>query len=538
MQSKLIYLVLYCFITTEAVLVPLAMAVDTVTLQSPIKDNIPEPPLGGIIPISLPDLGDASASDLSNADEKKLGEKIMQEIRKDPDYLSDYILYDYLNQIGKKLATSASVQNISGSQATGPFAPRFEFFGVRDKSVNAFALPGGYIGIHTGLLVLTEDESEFASVLGHEIGHITQKHIARGAGQGATNTMIVLASVLLAALAAKGGNGNAMSGLAIGGQALAIQNQLAYSRDAEREADRVGFQILDASGFNVNGMPGFFQRLQRATVIMDSGVPSYVKTHPLTIDRISDMQDRVRGVQVKQSTSSIDFYLMKVRAKIEQESRITEPVEVAQFFMEQTNSVNPIIAMQGSYGLALLALNQKRLDESINLLKKSRELSLKLKSQGQTINRVSYTFDLTEAEINLQQKRYDLAIATARHVLTLNPTSNAAGVFLVKAQLAAGKTNDAIAWLERKTKVEFDVALWWDFLAQAYAVQNKQTQYHAAMAEKYVLEGALPAAIQQLKIAKQEGDGDFYQLSAVEARARQLESLYLEDLKDRGIIRK
>jgi predicted Zn-dependent protease len=204
----------------------------------------------------LPDLGDNSTGNLSEFDEQRIGEKIIREIKKDPDYSTNWIVYDYLNQLGKTLVNSARSQRISGSDATGPFAPKFDFFAVKDKSINAFALPGGYIGVHTGLMVLAENESELASVLGHEIGHITQKHIARGAGFSKESSVLMLAAMLVAALAVKN-NPNAAQGLAVGGQALAIQNQLSYSRSAEREADRIGFQILQASELDVSGMPAF-----------------------------------------------------------------------------------------------------------------------------------------------------------------------------------------------------------------------------------------------------------------------------------------
>ena len=201
----------------------------------------------------LPDLGDSSSEALSPIDEKLLGERIMRDIRRDPDYAKDAVLYDYLNTIGQHLIETARRQGVAGLEGRGSFAISFELFGVRDKSINAFALPGGFIGVHTGLIVAAETESELASVLGHEIGHVTQKHIARRFSQQGANSMIALASIILAAVAASR-NPNAAQGLAVGGQALAIQNQLAYSRDAEREADRVGFQILQAGGFDVQGL--------------------------------------------------------------------------------------------------------------------------------------------------------------------------------------------------------------------------------------------------------------------------------------------
>jgi len=492
----------------------------------------PEPPLRSAAPIVLPDMGDAATSNMSNIDENRLGMQIMREIRKDPDYSRDLILSDYYNQLGRELVAAAKRQKLTSSD-TGPLAPKFEFFGIRDPSINAFALPGGYIGIHSGLVLAAETESEFASVIGHEIGHITQKHIARSTGQGGTNTLIILGSILLAALAARN-SPSVAQGLAIGGQAMAIQNQLSYSRDAEREADRVGFQILQAGGYDVNGTASFFQRLQRATGIMESGVPAYVRTHPLNIERISDMQDRARSVPVRKVQSSTDFHLMQARARLEQQGKFADALETRQYFesLVQQTSV-PTKVLQGYYGLSILALKQGKLDDADAYLKKTRD-SLALMPSGSSKNVIA--LDVTAAEIALARKKFDLASTLSQATLKAQPQSKAAGVVWVESQFGAGKFNEPIPWLKGKVKQQKDDADWWDLLARGYALQNKRTLHHAALAEKFAIQGALPAAIEQLRIARQEGDGDFYQLSEVDARSRQFQAQYREELKDAGKI--
>lgn len=493
-----------------------------------------EPPLGGRAPIILPDLGDVSAGDMSALDENKLGERIMREIRKDPDYVTNWLMYDYINQLGNELVAGARSQKISGSENSGPFAPKFEFFNVRDPSINAFALPGGYIGMHTGLMVLADNEAQLSSVLGHEIGHVTQKHIARGSGVGANSGVVILASLLLALVAARS-NPGAAQGLAIGGQALAIQNQLSYSRDAEREADRIGYQILNATGFDVNGMPEFFQILQKSAGITDSTVPAYVRTHPLTSDRIADMQDRSRNDQNKNrpTKNSIDFYLNQTMAKIEQQSQGSDLLQTKDFFKGQTNSKSNVRMMQGHFGLALVALQEVNIEEAEKQIIKSKELASQL-SSNEILPKNTYVFDITNAQIAMAKKNFTLAQNISAQVIKAYPSSKAAGVLLVQAYYAGGKTSEGIAWLVQKTKVQKDDITWWNLLAKGYAEQNNQPKYHAAIAEKYVCEGALPAAIQQLNIAKQSGTGDFYSLSEIEARKNQLEFLYREELKDNG----
>lgn len=513
-----------------SVFAPINTLAAKVDLNSTAVTNT-EPPLMIQAPILLPDMGDASSGDLSTLDEKKLGEQIMREIRRDPDYSRDWVLYDYYNQIGRELVNAAKKQKISGADISGPLAPKFEFFGVRDPSINAFALPGGYIGIHSGLVVAADNESELASVLGHEIGHITQKHIARSMGQSMDRNLVILASLILAALAAKS-SPSAAQGLAMGGQAYAVQDQLAYSRGAEREADRVGFQILQASGFDVNSMATFFQKIQKASGIMDSGVPSYVRTHPLTIERISEMQDRARSLQARKVPPSLEFSLMQVRAKIEQQYKSSEQYELRQYFEALIQSATPIKMMQGYYGLSLMALKENKFEDASQYLKKSRDVANSIAAPGSPITRIAVPYEVTGGEIALRQKKYDVAISTAQQLLRLNLNSKAGGVALIDAYLSSGKTAEAITWLKQKTKVLKDDSDYWGLLAQAYAMQNKRSLHHAALAEKFAIEGGLLTAIEQLKIAKQANDADFYQMSEIDARSRQLQALFNEEQRD------
>lgn len=531
-----IYLVMNSVLFVQLLYPIVAYSQNQVTIQSPnntIDSKKIEPELGGSLPILLPDLGDNSSSNLSDIDEKKLGEKIIREIRKDPDYSNNWLIYDYINQLGQNLVSSARNQKISGADASGPFAPSFEFFVVKDKTINAFALPGGYIGIHTGLLTLAESESELASVLGHEIGHVTQKHIARGMGFGRESSTLMLAAMLLAALAVKN-NPNAAQGLAVGGQALAIQNQLSYSRSAEREADRIGFQILQASGFEVSGMPGFFQKMQKATSISDSGIPAYVRTHPLSLERAADMQNRIRDQEHGKSNISLEFYLVQTLAKIEQQGGPSEIVETKQYFQEQINSKSLIKNMQGYYGLANIAIAEKKSQEATLLLKKSREIANSLEQSNLQLKKSTIFFEITSLQIAMLQGNFNQVSSTTQSLLKTSSNYRSLNILYIESLLSTGKKKEAMTWLENRTKIDKSDSLWWNYLAKMYQQENKLALYHAMIAEKYVAEGALPAAIQQLKIAGEMSGNNFYQSSELEARKRQIEMLYKEDLIESG----
>jgi predicted Zn-dependent protease len=247
----------------------------------------------------LPTLGDTAREDLSPVVERKLGEEIMREIRRDRDYLDDDAISEYLNNFGGGL-----VDAVPG--ARGETNADFTFFPLRDANINAFALPGGFIGIHSGLLLAAQTESELASVVSHEIGHVSQRHIARMLGAQRQDALLPLAAFILAALAARASPDAAM-GVLMGGQGLAVQRQLNFSRDAEREADRVGFQIMSAGGYDTSGMVAFFRRLQSATKVYGE-IPAFLSSHPLTSDRIVDIQARIRETPYRQRPDAIEFH--------------------------------------------------------------------------------------------------------------------------------------------------------------------------------------------------------------------------------------
>jgi predicted Zn-dependent protease len=247
------------------------------------------------------------------------------------------------------------------------------------------------------------------------------------------------------------------------------------------------------------------------------------------------MQDRTRNDQNKNRPikNSIDFYLNQTMAKIEQQGQGSDLLQTKEFYIGQTNSKSTIRLMQGHFGLALVALQENKSEEAEKQLLKSKELASQL-SPNEIAPKSTSVFDITSAQIAMTKKNFTLAQNISGQVIRTFPNSKAAGVLLVQAYYAGGKTAEGITWLVQKTKVQKDDITWWNLLAKGYAEQNNQAKYHAAVAEKYVCEGALPAAIQQLSIAKQSSTGDFYSLSEIEARKSQLEFLYLEELKDNG----
>jgi predicted Zn-dependent protease len=483
--------------------------------------------------IILPDMGDPGGDSLSRIDERKYGEMIMRQIRPDPDYSNDLVIYDFLNQMERRLLQAAKKLQLGGANEQGSGAYNFEVFAVKDSSINAFALPGGFIGFHTGLIVSADSESEVASVMGHETGHVLQRHLARQMDKQATNTMIALAGMVLGALA-MARNPQAGAGLIQGGQAVAVNNQLSYSRDAEREADRIGFQILDASGYDVNGAPGFFQRLQKITGIMDKGVPSYVRTHPLTTDRIADMQDRVRTIAQKNTPFSPEFYFIKARARMEQSGTSSGMYDLKNIFDSLSKQAQVAKQLEGFYGLALIDQRQGKIDAAEANLQQARSLFQKAISLGASTQKQSLSLDITSSELALAKGKSEEALQIAQSTLKIYPQSYAAGAAMINAELKMGKTNDAIAWLKARTRSQPNEIVWWNLLSKSYDQAKNIPMRHYALGEKYALEGAWPSAIEQLKIARSSSGADYYQGSSIDARLRELQRQYQDELREQG----
>lgn len=455
--------------------------------------------------IDLPDLGDVAAGDLSPLTERRIGDSIMQEIRwRDPAYLDDTEVEEYLNRLGRQLAAHSP----NPQQA-------LEFFGIRDNTLNAFALPGGYIGVHTGLILAAESESELASVLGHEIAHVTQRHIAQLVGKQSQAGMVMLASILVAILAARSNSQMSEAALAAG-QAGAIQSQLGYSRDLEHEADRVGLQTLEGAGFDVRGMPSFFERLQRAGRLYENNAPAYLRTHPLTTARIADMENRVGQMRYRQVVDSADFHF--VRAKLR--AAAGAPLDALKD-MEARAVAQPDDAA-ARYGLVRAQLRAGRVEEA-------RRGLAALTGEAAP----SPFIAALAAEVHLAARDPGAAVAVLEEGRARFPQSRSLRYAQVDALLAGGRADAALALAREAVQQRSDDARMWANLSRANAALGRRTAQHRAQAEVYALRGALPAAIEQLEIARRAGDGDFFELSSVDARMRELRARLDEERRDR-----
>ncbi|HEY0941876.1 MAG TPA: M48 family metalloprotease [Steroidobacter sp.] len=257
-------------------------------------------------PEDLPDIGSPAQAMLSLEDEYQIGRMIVRGLRDQDQILEDPEVTEYIRSLGYKLSSQAH----DGSQ-------RFNFFVVRDNSINAFALPGGFIGVNSGLLLKTKNEAELAGVLAHEIAHVTQRHIARSIAAQSRSSLVSTAAMLAAILvgAAAGGGDAAMAGVAAA-QSLAIQQQISFTRANESEADRVGLGLLARSGFDPNGMPAFFETMSSLSGGGEMNIPEMLRTHPVSTNRIAETKERAAQLDVTPDPQSASYALTRERLRV------------------------------------------------------------------------------------------------------------------------------------------------------------------------------------------------------------------------------
>jgi predicted Zn-dependent protease len=458
-----------------------------------------------VLAADLPDLGEVSRQYFSDQEEQMLGRAIMRDVYADPRYLDDPEIETYLNQLGYKLV-SVSTRN----------QREFNFFVVDDPSINAFAMPGGNIGVHTGLLLAAQSESELASVVAHEIAHVTQDHIARMVAAQSQSYWPTMAALAVALLASRS-NPNIASAAIASTQAYSIQNQLNYSRDYEREADRLGYDMLTRSGYDPRGMTGFFNRLERANRFYDSSAPAYLRTHPLTTDRIADMQARSEAAPYQQVEDSLDFQLVRARLRAQQNSP-QDAVLAARSALKEKRYSSETAARYGLVTALLRARQFRDAEAEIGKLLSARQVH-------PMIQQLSARSALAAGNAGLALQRYQAGS-------TAHPGYRPLQLGHIEALLAAGRSKEALAQVDRQLELYPIDRRLWRLAAQTHAQLGNRLLSHRAQAETAALSGNLVAAIEQISLGIKAGDGSFHEMSAAEARRREWQEAEKSQRKD------
>ncbi len=494
----------------------------------------------------LPTLGDSS--DLGSSAERRLGDRIAREIYRDPDYIDDAVLGEYVQGIWQPLLDAARLRGDLTPELHERFA--WKILMGRNRAVNAFALPGGYFGVNLGLLAIVDGRDELASVLGHELSHVTQRHISRLLSKQSQQLPWMIGSVLLGALAA-GRSADAANALIVGGQAVAAQSQLNFSRDMEREADRVGLGIMTQAGFDGRGFIGMFDKLQLGARLNDQGAYPYLRSHPLTTERIADMQARQRlnPAPTEDARANAEDAIMVARARV-----LTNPgVDALRAMVSQADGAGltqqPVARRVGAlYGAALAASRLREFATAQRILDRLPDL-VQSDAASQRLTK------LVEAEIALA------AGDGARVMTLLGATTTAPGAqaqvganqrrpelfLLAQAAAQAGQTGHAADLAQR-------LQLWvlahphdaqaWQLLASADAAQNHTLRSIRAEAEALAAHLDFAGALDRFKAAQERlrqsraagaepAASDYVEASIIDTRRRQVELSLKEQSLDR-----
>ncbi|MHB1237581.1 MAG: M48 family metalloprotease [Gallionella sp.] len=451
----------------------------------------------------LPDLGDVSQAALTPLQEREIGQQSMMQIRASKQFLDDSEVNDYLNQIGYRLVENSPEPGLE-----------FEFFAVNDYGVNAFAMPGGFIGVNAGLLLITQSESELASVLSHEISHVTQHHLARMIASQQGDSLISMATIALAILAART-NPQASEAAIISAQARSMQKQLNFTRSYEEEADRIGLQLLRKSGFNTHAMPEFLERMQNSTRLLEGNAPNYMRTHPITSDRIAEIENRVQKDPYRLIPDSLNFQLVRTKLIGAQK---TAPAAIA-FFSDALGPQGYGNPVAQRYGLVSALLRDNQVDRA------AQELAiLRKQAQDNPMYRNNPMIATLTGRVMRAQKNDAATLAFYRNAVLSFPQHRALTYDYADLLLQDNQAEAALKLLSEQVGLHPTDTRLYDLQARAYAMQGKALEEHQALAYSYAWQGNLYAAMEQLEMAKQAG-GSFYQLSSIESDLRELREL-------------
>ena len=509
-------------------------------------------------PRGLPSLGDAG--EMTPLEERKLGDLIARELYRDPDYIDDAVVGEYVDGIWRALMVGARARGELPPELDERYAWRVLL--GRDRSVNAFALPGGYMGLHLGLVGAVASRDELASVLGHEMSHITQRHIARLLGQQSRQMPLLIAAMVAGAVAASR-NPQAGAALAVGGQAAVIQQQLNFSRDMEREADRVGYAVMTQAGFAPQGFVSMFEKLQAAARVDDNGEWPYLRSHPLTTQRIADMQQRVQalkhaaepppgrpkaasapsggsaaGAAAQRGGQDLEALLVAARARV-----LSRPgVDALRTWADEPGqsgfASQPLARRAGVLYAAALAQVELR------DLPRAQALAAQLLPLVAGHPRATHQVQLLQAELALRadqpQRALDLLKAEAP-ATTSDPRGQAGrAALLLRAQALTrtGQAGEAASQLRTWVGDHPLDASAWQALAQAEAAQGQTLRALRAEGEAPMAQLDYAGAVNRWRAAQDwarqhpGGSAELIEVSIVDARLRQAQALLHQQRED------
>jgi predicted Zn-dependent protease len=477
-------------------------------------------------------LGDGS--DLTPSAERHLGDRIARQLYRDIDYLDDPVIMDYVQGIWQPLLAAARERGELPQDMDDAYA--WEILLSRDRSVNAFALPGAYFGLHLGLVATVTNRAELASVMAHELSHVTQRHISRMMARQSAQTPWMIGAMLLGILAASKSIDGA-NAMIVGGQAVAAQSQLNFTRDMEREADRVGFTVATQAGYAPQGFVTMFEKLQQASKLTDNGSFPYLRSHPLSTERMADMQSRLPegvGGPMVVVPLEMDHALVVARARVLSKSAVDDLRAWAEEAQPSALQRLPATRQAGVlYGAALAAAKLRDAAQALILLKRLNTAV----NNDPAAKRLAI---LLAAEIQLMQGKPAQALVEMQSAAisagAMAPESRAA--LFLRSQAATQSGAPQSQGLQDWVAAHPRDAQAWQLLAQAYAAQGRVISGIRAEAEANAAHLDYAAALARLRSAQDQirADSkgvDHIEASIVDTRARQIEVLAREQALER-----
>lgn len=445
---------------------------------------------------NLPELGNYSSSKISESDEIFIGRQILFQVNQSDSIIRDIEISDYLNLLGKRLINAS----------TDP-TKKIEFFIVNDASVNAFAMLGGVIGVHSGLFLAANTESELASVISHEIAHINQKHISRFLAQqeraSYQSTFLMAVALLLAR-----SNPQLASTTIAGASAGSVQGALDFTRENEKEADRVGIQTLNNAGFDVRGARDFFTTLKKANQFSGGAAPAFLQTHPITSNRINDIEDRLKDFPYQQRVDNQTFHYVKGKLK----ALLGDKSNTKNILEENIKNKIYINEAGERFALAYIYLmdnefvrSQEQIQWLIDNEQSNPMLSQLYINYLIKINKVSEAKKLYEQNLNFF------------------PSNRSFVYGLADLYIRTQETEEAIELLKKNEQKFSQDSILYNLFAKGYAIQGKKLLQYENLAEAAYYNFNLKEAIMRMDLAIKANDGDFYQKSRVESRFKQIQ---------------
>ncbi|HEY5808559.1 MAG TPA: M48 family metalloprotease [Povalibacter sp.] len=446
----------------------------------------------------LPDIGSPAQTMMTLEDEYQIGRMVVRGLRDQDQILEDPEVAEYLQSLGSRLSSEAH----DGAQ-------RFNFFAVKDHAINAFALPGGFIGVNAGLVLETQNESQLAGVMAHEIAHVTQRHIARSIAAQSRSSLVSTAAMLAAILlgAAAGGGDGAMAGVAAA-QSLAIQQQISFTRANETEADRVGIGILARSGFDPEGMPAFFETLSRHAGSSELNIPEMLRSHPVTSSRIAETKERADQMDVQPLPDTISYALTRERMRVLSTPSGQDPREY--YAAVARNEADATSAQ--TYGQALALMMSGHADKAVPIFQRLRDTDPAV---------TQYHTALGQAQ--LQAGNGKASLATLAKARELFPRNVAVTVRYAESLMQAGDARRAHEILLDLFNVVPPTPEQARLTALAANAAGDVADSYFYMSEYHIMSGDLPLAINQLQLALQVPKITSVQRARFEARLEEVQ---------------